>query len=78
MTDCVEDQGRIGGRELKNRQNVTSGLKPGLGRLIMNMDLSRNEKLTPQQLRHELQQEKTADLKLRRGSLPCRWWAWRA
>lgn len=33
----------------------------------MNMDLSRNEKLTPQQLRHELQQDKTADLKLRRG-----------
>ena len=33
----------------------------------MNLELARNEKLTPQQLRQQLQQEHTSDLKWRRG-----------
>ena len=33
----------------------------------MNLEITRNGKLTPQQLRHELQQGDTSDLRRRRG-----------
>ena len=37
------------------------------GRCAMNLELSRNGKLTPQQLRKQLQQGETSDLRRRRG-----------
>lgn len=37
------------------------------GRCAMNLELSRNGKLTPQQLRQQLQQGETSDLRRRRG-----------
>lgn len=37
----------------------------------MNLELAGNGKLTPQQLRQELQQEQTSDLKRRRGIIAC-------
>ncbi|MCE3240970.1 MAG: Type restriction-modification system endonuclease (modular protein) [Deltaproteobacteria bacterium] len=37
------------------------------GRCAMNLELSRNGKLTPQQLRQQLQQAETSDLRRRRG-----------
>jgi hypothetical protein len=48
------------------------------GRCAMNLELSRNGKLTPQQLRKQLQQGETSDL--RRGAvlLACRWSVWDA
>ncbi len=37
------------------------------GRCAMNLELSRNGKLTPQQLRQQLQEGETSDLRRRRG-----------
>ena len=37
------------------------------GRCALNLELSRNGKLTPQQLRQQLQEGETSDLRRRRG-----------